>query len=91
LATKLSNTQLRRHRRAAAFLGLLSPFGHTKSLFPATEQVISSAILLFAETPSAVRSSASLWAARKHLHGYYASSASLSTSGNSSWDFLIFA
>lgn len=35
LATKLSSTQLCGHRCAVALLGLLSPFGHTRSVFPA--------------------------------------------------------
>lgn len=38
---------------------------------------------VLAEIPGTVRTSGNRWGARKNLHGYYTSSASLTTSGNS--------
>lgn len=80
---KLSNTQL--PGAAVALLGLLSSFGHTRSLFPAAQQVISSDFQcnpVLAEIPGTVRSSGNHWGAKKNLHGYCTSSASLTSSGN---------
>lgn len=76
LARKLSNTQLPGHS-----WGCLLLLGTPRSLFPAAEQVISSAILSLLKS-LALPGAQAEEQRKKNLYGYYTSSASLTTSGN---------